>query len=95
MASDSTSVKDDQNDHWLVRRSTIKLMWWVGCGVLALTVIAQFFIPVKGYFGIDSWPAFGAVFGFASCVAMVVFAKLLGVVLKRREDYYHEGEEDV
>jgi len=76
------------SDHWLVRPSTIRRLWIGGGVVLAATVLAQLVIPVKGYFGIDGWFAFAAVFGFLSCVAMVLFAKLLGVLLKRPEDYY-------
>ena len=37
---------------------------------------------------------FGAVFGFLSCVLMVLFAKALGVLLKRPNDYYREQEDD-
>lgn len=88
------------NDHWLVRPSTIRKLWWVFGTILALTVVAQFFIYVKGYFGVDGWFGFGAVFGFLSCVAMVLVAKALGFVLKRDEDYYaaeddQEGQTDV
>ena len=36
---------------------------------------------------------FKLVFGFAACFLMVVFAKLLGFVLKRDEAYYQEEEE--
>ena len=36
----------------------------------------------------DAWFGFGAVFGFAACVAMVLVAKALGLVLKRDDDYY-------
>ena len=85
----------DQNDHWLVRPSTIRLLWWVFGGVLALTVLAQLFIGVKGYFGVDGWFGFGAAYGFLACLAMVLVAKGLGYVLKRSEDYYEEGEGDV
>ena len=79
---------DRQDDHWLVRPATIKKLWWIFSIVLALTVLAQAFIYIKGYFSVDGWFGFGAVFGFLSCLAMVVFAKLLGFVLKRDEDYY-------
>jgi hypothetical protein len=51
-------------------------------------VLLQFVIKVKGYFGVDGWLGFGAAFGFLSCLAMVLVAKGLGVVLKRDEDYY-------
>ncbi len=78
-------------DHWLARPGNVRLLWrgfWV---VLALTVVAQFFIPIKGHFGIDGWFGFGAVFGFLSCLAMVLAAKALGFLLKRDEDYYTRG----
>ncbi|QIB67463.1 hypothetical protein G3T16_00300 [Kineobactrum salinum] len=59
-----------------------------GSIVLLLIVLLQLLIPVKGYFGIDSWFGFGALFGFLSCVLMVIVAKLLGAILKRPDDYY-------
>jgi len=86
---------NDDNSHWLTRPATIRKLWWGFSVVLALTVAAQFFIYVKGYFGVDGWFGFGAVFGFLSCLAMVLAAKALGVVLKRNEDYYATGDDDV
>jgi hypothetical protein len=88
-------MKPNADDHWLARPSTIKLLWRVFAVVLALTVVAQAFIYVKGYFGVDGWFGFGAAFGFLSCLAMVLVAKGLGFVLKRDEDYYREGDDDV
>lgn len=73
---------------WLSRPRTIRLLWVVFAVVLGLTVLAQIFVPLYAHFGVDGWFAFNAVYGFASCVAMVLFAKLLGVILKRPDDYY-------
>ena len=84
-----------QQDHWLARPATIKLLWKVFIAVLVMLVLAQAFIYVKGYFGVDGWFGFGAAFGFLSCLAMVLFAKALGYVLKRPEDYYARGRDDV
>ena len=75
-------------DHWLVRPQTIRRLWWGSGILLALTVLAQLVIDVKGYFGIDGWLGFGALFGFAACAAMVGISKVLGWWLKRGEDYY-------
>ncbi len=86
---------NDDNSHWLARPATIRKLWWGFSIVLALTVVAQLFIYVKGYFGADGWFGFGAVFGFLSCLAMVLVAKALGFVLKRNEDYYAAGDDDV
>jgi sterol desaturase/sphingolipid hydroxylase (fatty acid hydroxylase superfamily) len=83
-----------QDDHWLARPATIKLLWRVFAAVLALLVLAQAVIYVKGYFGVDGWFGFGAAYGFLSCLAMVLFAKALGYVLKRDEDYYDDGNSD-
>ena len=85
---------NDQNDHWLARPSTIRLLWWVFAVVLALTVLAQILISVKGYFGVDGSFGFGAWYGFLSCLAMVLVAKGLGFVLKRRDDYYDGNLDD-
>ena len=62
--------------------------------VLALSVAAQFLFKVKGYFGPDGWFGFGAVYGFLACFAMVMFAKFLGLFLKRGEDYYRVDPDD-
>ena len=84
-----------EQDHWLARPATIRKLWWVFSAVLAVTVIAQVFVYVKGYFGVDGWFGFGAVFGFLSCLGMVLFAKGLGFFLKRDEGYYSAGDDDV
>ena len=86
---------NDENLHWLVRPTTIRKLWWGFSIVLALTVAAQLFIYVKGYFGVDAWFGFGAAFGFLSCFAMVLVAKGLGFFLKRDEGFYTAGEDDV
>jgi len=88
-------TRSSKTDHWLVRPTTIRLLWRVFAAVLALLVLAQFFIKIKSYFGIDGWFGFAAVFGFLACVAMVFLAKGLGVFLKRDESYYDNGDADV
>jgi hypothetical protein len=81
-------MNDEQQLHWLVRPSTIRKLWIGFSLVLALVVLGQTVIYVKGYFGFDAWFGFGAVYGFVSCLLMVLVAKLLGVLLKRPENYY-------
>lgn len=85
---------DQKNLHWLVRPGTIRKLW-IGSGViLALTVLVQLVIPLKSKFDVDGWFAFPAVFGFAACVLMVVFAKVLGILLKRPDSYYGDHDHD-
>ena len=83
-----------EDDAWLARPATIRLLWRLFAAVLALSVAAQLVVKVKGYFGMDGWFAFGAAYGFLACVAMVVFAKFLGRFLKRDENYYGVDEDE-
>lgn len=82
-----------QQDHWLARPATIKRLWRIFVVVLVVLVLAQALVYVKGYFGVDGWFGFGAAFGFLSCLAMVLFAKVLGYALKRPEDYYDRRDD--
>ena len=75
-------------DPWLVRPSSIRLLWVVFLVVLALTIVPDFFIDHHAEFGIEGTPGFFAWYGFITCVIMVVGAKALGVLLKRKDTYY-------
>ena len=83
-----------EQEAWLARPSTIRILWRVFIVVLLLSIAVQWLFPVKGKFGVDGWFGFGAVFGFLSCLAMVLFAKALGWILKRDENYYRERDDD-
>jgi hypothetical protein len=87
-------VSEKTDDAWLARPGSIRLLWRVFWIVLALTVLAQLAFKVKGYFVVDGWFGFGAIFGFLACLAMVLVAKGLGFILKRQDDYYTAGEND-
>jgi len=64
---------------------------WIGGGVLLLaTLIAEAFVTRHGAFGIDGTFGFYAWYGLLTCAAMVFGAKLLGIFLKRRDDYYDD-----
>ena len=86
--SEKPRKDNDHRDHWLVRPGSIRLLWIVFVLVLAATVLLQFTVKIDSHFRIDGWMAFAAVFGFISCAAMVFGARLLGMILKRRDDYY-------
>jgi hypothetical protein len=41
------------------------------------------------HFPFENWPAFGSIYGFISCVAIIVVSKLLGKLwLMRPENHY-------
>lgn len=79
--------------HWLDDPRHVKLLWRVFLGVLAATVAAELVVHLHPHFGIESLFAFHAWFGFLACGAMIVVAKVLAYVLKRRDTYYGEGDE--
>ena len=79
-----------QDKHWLVRPRTIGWLWVIFIGILVLTIIAELLVHLHGHFGIDETLAFHAWYGFGSCVAMIVIAKVLGIFLKRPDTYYDE-----
>ena len=81
--------------HWLSQPENVRRLWRGFIVALALIVAAQHFMPVHGYFAAEARFGFAALFGFLACVGMVLFAKLLGVFLKRRDDYYEDGDGDV
>ena len=81
------------DDHWLARRSTIRLLRMIFLVVLAITVALQPFLPLHGHFGIDSSLGFNAWYGFGTCALMIVGAKALGLLLKRPDSYYTAEEE--
>ncbi|HWQ38727.1 MAG TPA: hypothetical protein VNM24_08990 [Burkholderiales bacterium] len=77
-------------DHWLVRPATIRLLWALFVAALVAVVLVQLVVPVPGHFGIDGRFGFGAWFGFGSCATMILVAKLLGALLKRKDTYYDD-----
>jgi len=76
--------------HWLLRPETIRKLWIWGIVVLAITVLLDFALTPHPHFGIDGTFGFYAWYGFATCVAMVLGAKVLGIFLKRRDTYYDD-----
>ncbi len=74
-----------------VRFAWIKRCFFVGLVVVAL---AEIVLPIvfrggHAHFSFESFPAWGSLYGFVSCVAIIVVSKLIGKAwLMRREDYY-------
>ncbi|MEX2164041.1 MAG: hypothetical protein WD823_07335 [Sulfuricaulis sp.] len=76
--------------HWLARPGSIRRLWVVFIAVLTATVIADLVIHRHAYFVTDGTFAFYGWYGFATCVGLILIAKLLGVMLKRKDDYYDQ-----
>ena len=79
-------MSDDK--HWLTRPKTIRKLWRVFIAVLTVIVLGDLVVHGHPAFTVDGTFSFYAWYGFATCVAMILFAKALGVFLKRRDTYY-------
>lgn len=83
-------MSDEKEMHWLVRPQTIRKLW-IGFGVvLTLLVLADAFLHAHPHFGVDGTFGFYAWYGLLACTAMVLFAKVLGLLLKRMDTFYDE-----
>jgi uncharacterized membrane protein len=84
------SVTSTQRKHWLVRPENIRKLWILFIAVLAVVALLDFAIHPHAAFGLDGSLFFYSWYGFATCVGMVVFAKLLGIFLKREDTHYDD-----
>ena len=83
-------MTEHETKHWLLRPRTIRGLWIGFAAALALLVLADVFIRPKAAFGVDGTFAFYAWYGLLTCLTMVLFAKGLGVVLKRPDTFYDD-----
>ncbi len=74
-----------------VRLARIKRWFYLGLVVVAVgeIVLPRVLHGSHPHFWFEGFPAWGSLYGLASCVAIIVVSKLIGKVwLMRREDYY-------
>lgn len=81
-------------EHWLDEPRNVKKLWRGFLVVLALTVVAEFFVELHPHFGIESLFGFAAAYGLITCLLMIVAAKGLGLMIKRPDTYYSEDKAD-
>ena len=83
------------SQHWILKKENIKKLWVCSIVLLVSLILVQLFFPIKGHFEVESWIGFGAWFGFIACILMILFAKILGLVVKKPEDYYEKDKGNV
>jgi cytosine/uracil/thiamine/allantoin permease len=80
------------NDHWLVRPATVRLLWRAFIALLAAVVAAGLLVERSVHFDVESLFGFNAWYGFLACAGMILAAKALGVLIKRRDHYYEKED---
>lgn len=66
------------------------MIWKIFIAALAACVLAQPFVEAHPHFAFEGWFGFNALYGFLACAALILVAKALGLVLKRKDDYYRD-----
>ena len=66
------------------------MLWRIFIAVLALSVVAQFFVEGHPHFAPERLFAWNALYGFLACAALIVIAKALGLLIKRADRYYDD-----
>jgi len=79
---------DPDPQHWLDRPGSVNTLIRGLAVICVVLVVADAFYEKVTHYGWEQAPGFYAVFGFVSCVALVVAAKGLRRLLMRDEDYY-------
>ena len=68
-------------------------LWKGGIAVLVVVFLLDFIHIGKeheAHYTVDGWFGFFSIYGFVACVILVVGSKALGLLLKRKEDYYDD-----
>ncbi len=74
---------------YLDNPDNIKTLKRIFYASLAIVVLADFFIDREIEFFWDAIPGFNALYGFVSCVLIIIVSKTIGHKwLMKKEDYY-------
>lgn len=76
--------------NWFYQPDSKNKLIIIGVIILLLVVMIELAVSLHPYFKIEQVFGFHAWYGFLACVALVIIAKLLGLLLKRKEDYYED-----
>ncbi len=55
---------------------------------LVILLISEFFIHPHPAFSFEHFKGFSAVYGFFSCVLLIFLAKILRLIVMKKENYY-------
>ncbi len=72
------------------RPETVRRVKIIAGVILALLVLGDFFVPHHAVFGIEGTFGFYSVYGFFGCAALLLLAKAMGLLLKRKDTYYDD-----
>jgi hypothetical protein len=68
----------------------VRVAWSLFIAALVATLAAQLLVEAHPHFAFEKVFAFYALCGFLACGALILAARGLGLLLKRRDDYYRD-----
>ena len=74
------------------KKKSAKKAWIFFIIILVASLLLETIMTPHPYFEFDGFTSFYAIFGFVSCVLIVLVSKFLGIFLKRKENYYEEDK---
>ncbi len=84
----STENAADEKRRWLDNPKNVDKIVYGVYAISAFLLVIDPFIHKHGPFAIEHWWGFYGIYGFISCVFLVLAAKELRKLIMRREDYY-------
>ncbi len=81
-------IRGEVRKGWFDEPANVNKIIWALVAACAATVIADLFYDKHGHYGFQEIIGFDAIYGFVSCVLLVLAAKQLRKILMRDEDYY-------
>ena len=84
----STENAADGKRRWLDNPKNVDKIVYGVYAISAFLLVIDPFIHKHGPFAIEHWWGFYGIYGFISCVFLVLAAKELRKLIMRREDYY-------
>jgi hypothetical protein len=81
-------MKQKKEFNFFDRPQNIRKLWIMLYVICGFTVIPDLFANRHAYFGLDAFFGFYSLLGFVSCAALILFSKLVGLILKVKENYY-------
>jgi hypothetical protein len=80
--------RDRDRRYWLDAPRNVTRIVWALVAVCCALFFADAFYQSHGVFAVEHLFGFYALFGFIVCVALVLAAKWMRIILMRPEDYY-------
>ena len=77
-----------EKKYWLDGSRSVDKIYWGLYLLCILIILPDFFYHRHVYFSWEGWTGFYGLYGFLSCFGLVILAKQIRKIVKRKEDYY-------